>query len=184
DRAEKGTERLRAAREAAAKGPSERLALGDVYAELDSPARAEACWREAAGAGGATGGRAHGRLARLMVRRGRNVEARAHLAEARRLDPDGEADRRALTEAMALVLERKGAEARGLLEGALTRWPDGPEADQMHLALGHVRHELGDDRGAIAALQEALRRWPSSPWTPAIRQRLDHVRNPPADHEH
>ncbi|HYE99286.1 MAG TPA: tetratricopeptide repeat protein [Planctomycetota bacterium] len=183
-RAAAGAERLRAAREAAAKGPSERLALGDVYAELESPARAEACWRDVAAGGGVPAGQAHGRLARLQARRGRNLEARAHLAEARRLDPDGEGDRRALTEALALVLERKGAEARALLERALQRWPESPEGDQIRLALGHVRHELGDDRGATGVLEEALRRWPSSPWAAAIRQKLDHIKNPPQDHEH
>lgn len=183
ERAAAGAPRVAAAREAAVT-PEATLALGDLYAELESPARAEAVWRGLAKGGGAAAGRAHGRLARGQARRGRNVEARAHLAEARRLDPEGEGDRRALTEAMVRVLERKGGEAKALLEQALERWPESPEADQMHLALGYVRHELGDDRGAIEILEAALKRWPASPWAPALRARLDHVRNPSPDHDH
>jgi TolA-binding protein len=163
----------------AAEGP---FAKGEAYERLGSPRRSEACYREAKGRP-----EAHERLARMLVRRGRNVEARSELAEFRRLDPSNATkreDRARLTEALALVLERKPAEARRLLESCVREFPDSPEADQRALALGWLQHELGDDRTALATMEAALARFPASPWAAELRLRIAHVKNPPADHEH
>lgn len=162
-----------------AAGPFEK---GEVYERLGSPRRAEACFREAKGSAPA-----HERLARLLVRRGKNVEARSELSEFRRLDPSNATqreDRARLTEALALVLERKPADARRLLESAAKDFPESPEADQRALALGWVQHELGDDKAAIATMEAALSRFPHSPFAPELRLRIAHVKNPPPEHEH
>lgn len=155
---------------------------GEVYERLGSPRRAEACFRQAAGAAPA-----HERLARLLVRRGKNLEARSELAEFRRLDPsnaNGREDRARLTEGLALILERKPAEARRVLEGAAKDYPESVEGDQRALALGWVQHELGDDAVALATMESALARFPQSAWAAELRLRIAHVKNPPPEHEH
>ena len=174
DRGSKGWPDLKVA-----EGP---FAKGEVYERLGSPRRAEACFRQAAGTAAA-----HERLARMLVRRGKNVEARAELAEFRRLDPSnasGREDRALLTEGLALVLERKPLEARRRLESSAKDYPDSPEADQRALALGWVQHELGDDKTAVSTMEQALTRFPKSAWAGELRLRIAHVKNPPADHEH
>jgi tetratricopeptide (TPR) repeat protein len=174
DRAAAGRPALKAAA-----GPFER---GEAYERLGSPRRAEACFREAKGSAAA-----HERLARLLVRRGRNLEARSELAEYRRLDPADASkreDRARLTEALALVLERKPAEARRLLESSAKDFPESPEADQRAVALGWVQHELGDDKASIATMEAALARFPDSPFAAELRLRIAHVKNPPPEHEH
>ncbi len=189
DRAEKGYAGLRAAREKAQGGPEAMLALAEAYRELESPRRAEDCYRKVieAGGTGTSAAVAHERLARYRVMRGRNVEARRHVAEYRRLDPEnraGRADRILLTEGLAFYVERKFDECRRTIEEALAKHPASPEADHMMLSLGVVLHESGDDKRAMPILEEMLRKFPDSPWAPEARLRIEHIKNPPPDHTH
>jgi tetratricopeptide (TPR) repeat protein len=180
DAAQKGYPRLKEARAKAVDAPGLH-ALGDVYRDLESPRRAEACWREASGRGH---GASHERLARALVLRGKNLEARAQLEAFRKAGLDAGRDRAGLTEGMILALERRHAEAVRVLDDALRSHPASEEADQMLLALGFVRHQLGEDARAIEMLESLLARFPSSPWAPEAKARIGHIRNPPPDHEH
>jgi tetratricopeptide (TPR) repeat protein len=173
DVAEKGYPRLKAAG-----GPRE---LGDVYRDLQSPRRAEACWREGVEKGDLA---CHERLARALVRRGRNLEARTHLEAFRTSGPAAGLDRARLTEGLILALERRHAEAARVLEEALKSHPASDEADQMTLALGFVLHDGGDDQRALEVLEGLVKRFPGSPWTSDARQRIEHIRNPQPDHQH
>ena len=189
ERAEKGYAALRAAREKSGAGPEALLALAEAYRELESPRRAEDCYRKLIETGGTTApvAVAHERMARYRVSRGKNVEARRHVAEYRKLDPDnrhGRADRILLTEGLAFYVERKFAESRKTLEEALAKFPASPEADHLMVSLGVVLHESGEDKRAMPLLEEMLRRYPDSPWAPEARLRIEHIRNPPADHSH
>lgn len=176
DRAEKGWPRLKAAR-----GTSTPRALGDLYQELRSPRRAEACWREGASSGDVL---CHERLSRALVLRGKNLEARKHLESFRTSTSSEGADRAALTEGLILALERRHGESARALEAALKAHPASPEADQMMLSLGFVLHEGGNDAGGIAALEGMLKRFPDSAWAGEARLRIEHIKNPPPDHEH
>jgi tetratricopeptide (TPR) repeat protein len=189
ERAEKGYAGLRAAREKSGAGPEAMLALAEAYREIESPRRAEDCYRKVIEGGGAAGPAAvaHERLARYRVMRGKNVDARRHVAEFRRLDPEnrtGRADRILLTEGLAFYVERKFDESRRTLEEALAKFPQSPEADHLMVSLGVVLHESGDDKRAMPLFQEMLRRFPDSPWAPEARQRIEHIKNPPPDHTH
>ena len=174
--AEAGAPRLKAARGKA--GPRE---LGDLYRDLQSPRRAEACWREGAAAGDAA---CHERLARALVLRGRNLEAREQLEAFRKAGLDAGRDHAALTEGFILTLERKHAEAARVLDEAARAHPGSDEADRTLLALSFVRHQLGEDAKAIEILEAMLKRFPASPWAAEARLRIEHIRNPPPDHEH
>lgn len=176
DAAEKGWPRLKAAR-----GTSTPRELGDLYRELRSPRRAEACWREGVEKGDLL---CHERLARALVLRGKNLDARKHLEAFRASGPAKDVDRAALTEGMILALERKHAESARVLDAALKAHPGSAEADQMLLALGFVLHEGGDDKAAIATLRGMLARFPDSPWAAEAKLRIEHIQNPPPDHEH
>lgn len=177
ERAESGYPRLKAARPT-----SSARELGDLYRELGSPRRAEACWREAAEKGDAL---AHERLARALVLRGKNLDARSQLTAFRAASPREGRDRADLTEGMILSLERKHAEAARVLEAALAAHPRSPEADQMLLTLAFAQHEGGgQDAKAIATLEALLKRFPDSPWAAEARLRIEHIKNPPPDHEH
>ncbi|HXG60238.1 MAG TPA: thioredoxin family protein [Planctomycetota bacterium] len=189
-RTEEGYPRLRAAREDAARRPAEpgpRLALGEAYEALGSARRAEACFRKVLELAAGEEAAAHERLARLAAQRGRNVEAREHLAEYRRRDPQGKGgreDRALLTEALVLSLERRPAEAARRAEEALAAHPAGAEADRLLLVAGWSRHEAGEDARAVAHLEELRRRFPDSPWADLAAERLAHIRNPDHGHEH
>lgn len=176
DRAEKGYPGLKAAR-----GTAPPLALGDLYRDLQSPRRAEACWSEGASKGDAA---CHERLARALVLRGKNLDARRHLDAFRATKPSSGSDRAALTEGLILTLERKHAEAARVLDEALKAHPASPEADQMLLSLGYVRHMAGEDAKAIELLESLPKRFPTSPWVAEARLRIEHIKNPPPDHEH
>lgn len=176
DRAERGYPGLKAARGRA--GPRE---LGDLYRGLQSPRRAEACWREGAAQGDAA---CHGRLARALVLRGRNLEAREQLAAFRGARTESEADVAALTEGLILTLERRHAEAARVLEAAVRAHASSAEADQMLLSLGFVRHQLGENARAIETLEGMLKSFPESAWTAEARLRIEHIRNPPPEHQH
>lgn len=177
---------LKGAREAAKGGEPERVAaLGEAYLALDSRRRAQECFETvlASGKGPAqTLGQAHERLSRLAVQRGRNVEARNHLVEARRLG--GAADRLLLTEGMVLTLERKHAEAAKLLEGALLAHPKSGELDGMKYLLGFVLHQIPEDKRALEVLEGLVKDHPGSAWVQAAKEQIGHIRNPQPDHTH
>ncbi len=176
DRAERGYPGLKAAR-----GTSTPRALGDLYRDLQSPRRAEACWGEGASKGDAA---CHERLARALVLRGKNLDARRHLDLFRTSGLEDGRDRAGLTEGMILALERKHEAAARSLEETLRVHASSPEADQMLLTLGFVRHQLGDDAKAIGILESLPKRFPASPWVAEARLRIEHIKNPPPDHEH
>ncbi|MBI3854951.1 MAG: thioredoxin family protein [Planctomycetes bacterium] len=194
ERAEAGLAAVKSAREALARSPNDAAllhGLGEAYRSADSLRRAEECYRQALeqakpGQEGAAAA-SHERLARLRVMRGKNLEARKHLEEARRLDPEGRtsaADRLLLTEGLTLAVERKHREAARVLEEALKRFPSSGEADHMTFALGFVLHQDGQDKPALEALEGAAKRFPESSWLPAIREQIEHIRNPRPDHTH
>lgn len=190
-RVEEGYPAVKAAREEAARRagePGPQLVLGEAYEALGSFRRAEACFRKVLGmaCGLLEAAAAHERLARWAVQRGRNLEAREHLEEYRRRDPDGKggrADRALLTEALVLSLERRPVEAARRAEEALARHAGSPEADHMLLVAGWSWHEAGQDARAVACLEELRRRFPASPWAARAAERLAHIRNPAHTHD-
>ncbi len=186
EKAKAGYPALRKARTASRPDdPAGLAALGEAYLALESRRRAEECFEKVVALGkgpGETLGLARERLARLSVQRGRNVEARAHLVEARKLG--GRADRLLLTEGMALSLERRHAEAARLLEGALAAHPKGEELDAMKYALGFVLHQIPEDKRALEVLEGLLRDHPASAWLRAAKEQIGHIRNPQPDHSH
>lgn len=191
-RGEAGARALKAAREGLAKAPGEAaplLALAEAYRAADSLRRAEDCYRQlvAKKTGTVEEAVGHERLARLRVMRGKNLEAREHLGEARRLDPEGTrcaADRLLLTEGLVLAIERKHPEAARVLREALRRFPSSGEADHLHYALGFVLHQDAQDKPAMEVFEAALKKYPESTWVPAIREQIEHIRNPQPDHTH
>jgi tetratricopeptide (TPR) repeat protein len=199
-RAEQGYGRLRAARAAAARAPGELAALcalGEAYEALGSPRRAEEQFEklvrpqpaaaQAAPEAARYAAVGHERLARYRALAGRNREAAPHLAEYRRLDPDnrfGRLDRVAVTEALVAWIERRFDAAIRRLEEALGRFPASPERNQMLLGLGTVRHEAGDDAGALRALDRLLKEHPQSDSVAKAKEQIAHIKNPPPDHQH
>lgn len=185
-KAEAGYAALKAARERAKPEDAVSMAaLGEAYLALDSRRRAEECFEKVVAQGKGpveSRAQAHERLSRLAVQRGRNVEARAHLAEARKLG--GRADRLLLTEGMALSLERRHAEAAKLLEGALAAHPKGEELDAMKYALGFVLHQIPEDKRALEVLEGLVKEHPASVWVRAAKEQIGHIRNPQPDHTH
>jgi tetratricopeptide (TPR) repeat protein len=190
ERAEASAVAVKAARDEAAKSPGAPAlrALGEAYRAGDSLRRAEECYRKVVDLGpGPDAAASHERLARLRVLRGKNLEARRHLEEARRLDPEGKAtavDRMLLTEGLAFAIERKHQDAARVLRDALKRFPSSEETDHLLYALGFVLHQDSQDKAALEILENAQSRFPQSPWIPAIREQLDHIRNPQPDHTH
>lgn len=190
-RAEAGYPAIKAAREAAAKAPSDPSALhrlGEAYRAADSLRRAEECYRQVVELGdGREAALSHERLARLRIMRGKNLEARKHLQEARRLDPEGKwggADRLMLTEGLTLAVERKHVEAARVLREALRLHPASEETDHVMYALGFVLHQDGQDKPALEVLESARQRFPSSSWAGAMKEQIEHIRNPQPDHTH
>jgi tetratricopeptide (TPR) repeat protein len=189
---ETGAASVKAAREALSKAPDDAsalLALAEAYRGADSLRRADEVYRKVLDGFPASpaAAAAHERLARLRVMRGKNVDARNHLAAARRLDPEGRVaapDRLLLTEALALAIERKHAAAAVVLESALRSHPGSPEADHMLYALGFVLHQDGKDKPAMEVFERALREHPASTWISAVREQIEHIKNPQPDHEH
>lgn len=175
--------------------PHRLTALGDAYWSSDSLRRAEDCYRraiESATEGGEGAVRdvaayCHERMARLRVMRGKNLEARKHLEEARRLDPKGlnaAPDRLLLTEGLVLAVERKHAEAARLLREAIEKHPASGELDHMLYALGFVLHQDNQDKPALAALESVAARFPASAWVVPAREQIEHIKNPQPDHVH
>jgi tetratricopeptide (TPR) repeat protein len=187
---------LREAREGAAKRPDDPealAALGEAYLALDSRRRAEECYEKVVAPGGGGGGDpawpvlAHERLARIAVSKGQNKEARRHLEEVRRLDPEGKRgheDRLLLTEGIALGLERRHVESARLLDQALRRFPAGEEADQMKYVLAFVLHQIPENARALEVLEGLLRDHPRSAWVKGAREQIEHIKNPQPDHTH
>lgn len=188
---EEGYPRVKAAREEAARRaeePGPPLALGEAYEALGSFVRAETCFRKVLrmACGSLEAAAAHERLARLAVQRGCNLEAREHLEEYRKRDPEeksGRADRALLTEALVLSLERRPVEAARRAEEALARHAGSPEADRMLWVAGWSWHEAGQDLRAVACLEELRRRFPASAWAASAAERLAHIRNPAHPHD-
>jgi tetratricopeptide (TPR) repeat protein len=191
-RAEAASGAVKAARDALSAAPDDPVkihALAEIYRGADSLRRADECYRKVVEGHPASpvAASCHERLARLRVMRGKNVDARKHLAEARRLDPEGRVaagDRMLLTEGLALAIERKHAEAARVLEQALRSHPSSPEADHMLYALGFVLHQDRKDKEAMGVFERALREFPQSTWVAAVREQIEHIRNPQPDHEH
>ena len=182
---------VKAAREAASKAPGDPAKLrelAEAYRAGDSLRRAEECFRRVVEMGpGPDAAASHERLARLRVMRGKNLEARRHLDEARRLDPEGKAtalDRMLLTEGLAFAIERKHQDAARVLREALRRFPSSEETDHLLYALGFVLHQDAQDKAALEVLDGALRRFPESSWGPAMREQIEHIKNPQPDHTH
>ncbi|HZE98271.1 MAG TPA: thioredoxin family protein [Planctomycetota bacterium] len=192
EKAESGVAAVKSARQALESAPDDpgRLyALAEAYRSSDSPRRADECYTKAAAAPGSDPAiaAAHERLARLRVMRGRNIDARKHLEEARRRDPDGHStavDRLLLTEGLVLAVERRHLEAAAVLRDALQRFPSSAEQDHLLFALGFVLHQASQDKPALAALEDLAKRHPDSSWMPAARELMDHIRNPQPDHQH
>ena len=198
EKAAAGAARIQAARQAvkASESAGPWHALGEEYRACGSPRRAEECYlqgielarrrpEEPTERSAAAG--CHERLARLRIMRGRNLDARQHLAEARGLDPEGVAakkDRLALTEGLTLVVERRHSEAIAALKDALRLYPDSDETDHLLYALGYVLHQTGQDPPALETLEGAARRFPQSSWLPAMREQIEHIKNPQPDHTH
>lgn len=195
-RAEKGRKQLENARLSAARIPvsiDSLHELAETYQSLGSARRAEECFERviaeavAKGAAGKAVAFAHERLARIRVVRGKNREAREHLAKYLALDPDngfGRLDRILFSEALVLAVERRLKESIRRTEEILARFPAAEETDQILLLQGWVRHEDGDDPGGIATLEGMLRRFPNSTWAPLAAERIAHIKNPPPDHTH
>ncbi|HVE40584.1 MAG TPA: thioredoxin family protein [Planctomycetota bacterium] len=191
DRASASAGAVKAAREAVAKTPGDASALralGEAYRAGDSLRRAEECYRKVVELGpGPDAAASHERLARLRVMRGKNLEARRHLEEARRLDPEGKAaatDRLLLTEGLAFAIERKHQDAARVLRDALQRFPSSEETDHLLYALGFVLHQDAQDKAALEILENAQARYPQSTWIPAIKEQIEHIKNPQPDHTH
>lgn len=156
------------------------VALGEAYLELGSRKRAEECFRR--GLEGPDAAAAHERLARLCAMRGRNREAREHLEEARRRDPEGRlADRMLVTEVLASTIERRHPEALGLIGRAR---PGNPETDQLMLLKAVCLHDSGKPEEALAVLRKMVRDFPDSAHAPEARRRIEHLVNPPPGHVH
>jgi tetratricopeptide (TPR) repeat protein len=199
-KAREGYPKLKEARERSARQPGNAAwlyELGLVYEALGSPRRSEDCFLGAASAGEGQGNPApkdprssalaHERLARLQVMRGRNREARLHLARCRALDPDdrfGSRDRARLSEAYALAVERRLGESIELLEKLRKDVPGAPEMDQILVLEGWLWHESGQDARALELLGSLLGSFPRSAWVALARERIDHIQNPPPDHPH
>jgi tetratricopeptide (TPR) repeat protein len=199
-RAESGYGTVKAARDSLAQAPdnrSKQYELAEAYRVSDSLRRAEDCYRKLTHrillmssleeSDLRVFACSHERLARLSVMRGKNLEARKHLDEARRSDPGGRwtaVDRLLLTEGLTLAVERKHPEAAQVLRDALKRFPASEEADHLFYALGFVLHQDGQDKPALEALETALSRFPRSSWLPAAREQIEHIRNPQPDHTH
>ncbi len=193
-----GYARIKAARESLAASPhapGRLLTLGEAYRDCDSLRRAEDCYLRAID--GATqrndaaslrsAAVSHERMARLRVVRGKNLEARKHLEEARRLDPEGrsaEKDRLQLTGGLILAVERRHAEAATVLREAIRLYPGSDERDHMTYALGFVLHQDSQDKPALEALETVVRVYPRSFWVAAAREQIEHIKNPQPDHAH
>ncbi len=200
-----GYPRLLAARKVAARRPTDvtaQVELGDAYDTLGSDKRAQETFATVVtvfvatppsvspGPPSATAravASAHERLARLLITRGRNLEARPHLDAYHALDPAnhcGRLDRALVTEGLVLAVERSLRDARRILEDVRRRFPACRDGDRLLLALGLVHHELKDDAQALATLDELTRRYPRSRFVTAATDQIGHIRNPQADHQH
>lgn len=199
-KAQQGYPGLKAARVAAGKRPNDLGALqklAEIYQALDSPRRAEECFAKLIQLGSirermsgdvkkyvACG---HERLARFRALRGKNLEAKQHILEYRKLDhPNqyGWLDRILLTEALVAWIERRLGDSIQILEGALREYPESQERDQMLLALGVDRHEAGDDARAMRVLEKMIQEHPLSPRLALAKEQIAHIKNPPPDHAH
>lgn len=176
-----------------------RFDLASLYMRLGSPRRAEdefrrllvqalapRAARRRAAADELTA-RAHERLARLLIERGRIVEAREQLARAAELDEGRGAipgDALLLTRALVAAVSRDVEAAGELLRDARARYPRSAERAQILFVSGQIAHELRDDVSALAWLGEVVASFPGTRWAAAARDQIEHVRNPPAEHVH
>ncbi len=197
-KAERGYGKLKAARAAARKSPKEAGALcglAETYEELGSPRRAEQEFENVirlgsqrpAGEAGKFVCLSHERVARLLALRGKNLDARKHVAAYRRADPDnrlGRLDRILLTEALIFWIERRFSDSIRALEEGMQRFPSSAERDRMLLAMGVVLHESGNDPKALEALVKLIKEYPVSPILSQAREQIVHIKNPPPDHQH
>jgi tetratricopeptide (TPR) repeat protein len=194
-----GRGRLREAREARAANPEDVAALhalAETYHGLGSSRRAEECFEKilARPEGKAPAppeirfvAFAHERLARARILRGKNQDAREHLREYLKLDPDnrfGRHDRILFTEALVLAVERRLKESIRRVESILAKFPSAEETDQMLVLEGWVEHEDGNDPRALAILEGMVARFTGSPWLGLAKERIAHIKNPPPDHSH
>ncbi len=183
ERARAGYDGLAERRRLAEGDASREFDLAAAYLALDSPRRAEEILEKIVRRETGPRALAHERLARLKASRGRNLEAREHVAAYRRTG-GGREDGIAVTEAMILALELKMEEALRTILEALRRFPSSPERDQMLLTEGFLRHELRQDAPAIAALERLIWEHPDSRCVARARERIEHLRNPPPGHDH
>jgi hypothetical protein len=117
DRAAKNLPRLRSLRDEGSKQSSALLALGQLYAQQGSVARAREVFTSVTEPQALAAALEH--LARLDVDRGHTARARAQLERARRLEPASRSLRWPLTEALVLSGERRVSEAVALLSPRL-----------------------------------------------------------------
>jgi tetratricopeptide (TPR) repeat protein len=166
--------------------------LGATYDDLDSPYRAEACFRAAidmaqryadTGGGNAVSG-AHERLARILVSRGKNVLARSELEQVKSCPDAMQGDRFLLTEALLLSLERKLREAIGRLGEVLQHDPRSGQHPEALFTLASLQHELREDPAAIATLEELERAYPATRFASAGRRLVEHIRQGSSGHQH
>jgi tetratricopeptide (TPR) repeat protein len=197
-KAEKGYEKLKAARAAAGRSPKDVGALcrlAQAYEDLGSLRRAEEEFENVIRLGSQRpAGDAvrfvclsHERVARLCALRGKNLDARKHVAAYRQADPDnhlGRLDRILITEALIFWIERRFSDSVRALEEGMRRFPSSAERDRMLLAMGVVLHESGNDPKALEALEKLLKEFPVSPILSQAREQIAHIKNPPPDHQH
>jgi tetratricopeptide (TPR) repeat protein len=197
-RAAEGYARLKAAREAAREAarsapedPAALLDWAETYLALESFRRAEEVYERIVGMGTATAGQrrcaavSRERLARACAGRGRNLDARVHLEEYRKLDPEnalGRGDRIALTEAMILSIERRVTDAVRVLEEALRRFPQSEERLPMLLVEAVCRHESGENQRAMEMLEELAREHAGTVWGTRARERIAQLQS--GGHKH
>ncbi|MFO0980209.1 MAG: tetratricopeptide repeat protein [Planctomycetota bacterium] len=189
-----GEPRLQQARAAAAERPADAqalFALALAYLELDSQRRALQMLERIVAlptAGEPYRALAHERLARLCALKGRNRDARAHLAQFRALDAAATRDRRdnaLLTEALVCGVEMKYADAIRALGELLAQYPDSDEIDQAQFVSGVIYHEAGDDQRSLHQLNLVIAQYPQSPWCSAARRQIEHNQQSPAgSHRH
>jgi tetratricopeptide (TPR) repeat protein len=198
ERSEKGYPRLALLRAEArrhADDPEIAFRLAESYEALGSEHRAEEIFRAVVklapsrtGAGAKAALIAgHEHLSRILIARGRSVDARSELEDARKLDPQGRgngADRFLLTEALLLSLERNLHDAVSRLSEHLQRFPKSVERPQALFVLGSIQHELRDDASALSNLELVLREHATTRWADPARQQIKHIENPDPDHKH
>jgi hypothetical protein len=172
--------KLRKLRDGPGTDPSERLELGELYAEQGSATRARAVFEQLTATAAQAAALEH--LARLDVEAGRTAQARTELAEARAL---GSAQPRLLlTEALILSSERRVSDAVTLLTQGLPATNAGNERLRSLLLLGQLEHELNHDDRALISLEAVKRESPHSVFSREADERILHIKSSAPDHVH